>query len=494
MTIRFDCPKCRAHLAVPDNLALRKGQCQKCGAEVAVPQAASPAAQPAMPKNHTCTLCGGIADGPWVDAQGQTLCRRCFYNNTSLSVQKDPPEADNAPDPPVTVDYSWYLKVLAMAAGLVVVGLIAYVFWPRDNWEQDNAPRLAAIKAEAEAALVKGDYERSFAKCEEIISLVGTRKLGDTSLGAILDYATKSKEVCSRKVAETRSRQEQEAKRKAEEEHERANARRQEKPEAEPEKAKVEAVAHEDQPSARKARLTGAAWLTRRSGDSTLVRGLKVHLLEASIPKEAVVRLVEADTLLFERMAQSKQNEVATFQQRAKEGQLSVAEKFELDHLQFMQLMQRAKGDRSSSAEADIERLVESKRKRLDQINEACESMQTRIASLPDRASVGEVYNILRATHKSIMLTESTHHDVNLGMSISWAELLSAATVAKGATSVEGKYTIPNIKSGEYFVYALCASEQFEVEWLVPVAVDGNDVSLDLQNANATSIDNRFIP
>jgi len=490
MTIRFDCPKCRAHLAVPDNLALRKGKCQKCGAEVAVPQAASPTAQPAIPKNHTCTLCGGIADGPWVDAQGQTLCRRCFYN-TSLSVQKDPPEADNAPDPPVTVDYPWYLKVLAIATGLVVVGLIAYVFWPRDNWEQDNAPRLAAIKAEAEAALVKGDYERSFAKCEEIISLVGTRKLGDTSLGAILDYATKSKEVCSRKVAETRARQEQEAKPKAEEEGERANAHRQEEPEAEPEKAKVEAVAHEDQPSVRKARLTGAAWLTRRSGDSTLVRGLAVHLLEASIPKESVVRLVEADTLLFERMAQSKQNEVATFQQRAKEGQLSDAEKFELDHLQFMQ---RVKGDRSSSAEADIERLVELKRKHLEQINKTRESVRSSVASLPDRASVGEVYNILRAMYKSVLLTESTQHDVNLRMSISWATLLSAATVAKGTTNVEGKYAIPNIKSGEYFVYAFCGAERYEVEWLVPVVVDGRDVSLDLHNSNAMSIDNRFIP
>lgn len=95
----------------------------------------------------------------------------------------------------------WNLKVFAAAAGLVVLGLLVYILWPRDNWERDNAPRLAAIKAEAEAAVMTRDYERSYAKCKEIVSLVGTRTLEDTALRAILNYAKTNKAASANKLA-----------------------------------------------------------------------------------------------------------------------------------------------------------------------------------------------------------------------------------------------------------------------------------------------------
>lgn len=175
MPIRFTCPKCGTHLAVPDDFAGRKGKCKKCGVEIVAPQALSTAVPPA------------------------TQATQSEKESEAVSVTVDSP---------VVKGRSWLLKVSAVGTLVVVVGLSAYTFWPRDNWERDNAPRLAAIKAEAEAAVSKGDHERSFARCEEIVSVVGTRTLHDPSLRAILDYATRGKVVSAEARARARAERE----------------------------------------------------------------------------------------------------------------------------------------------------------------------------------------------------------------------------------------------------------------------------------------------
>jgi hypothetical protein len=126
---------------------------------------------------------------------------------------KEPPKASGSPS---------YLKGVAIAVSLIVIGLLAYHFWPRDTWERDNAPLLASAKAQAESAFAKGNYDSSFIKCEEIVSLVGHRKLNDPALQDILGYAVKNKTDCSNKIIELRTRQEKEANRKAEEERRKA--------------------------------------------------------------------------------------------------------------------------------------------------------------------------------------------------------------------------------------------------------------------------------
>ncbi len=98
-----------------------------------------------------------------------------------------------------------------------VLGVLILAFGMGDKWERDNAPRLAAIRGEAEAAFAGGNYPRSLSKSQEILVAIGTRQLADPSLRAARDFAVKNEEDCRKKLDEVRAELEQEAKRQAEE-------------------------------------------------------------------------------------------------------------------------------------------------------------------------------------------------------------------------------------------------------------------------------------
>jgi hypothetical protein len=72
-----------------------------------------------------------------------------------------------------------------------------------------------------------------------------------------------------------------------------------------------------------------------------------------------------------------------------------------------------------------------------------------------------------------------------------WEDLLRRASVESAVTNIEGKYRFTGLRDGKYAVYARSESATFRIDWLEPVTVRDGDVSLDLYNENAESIENK---
>jgi hypothetical protein len=58
-------------------------------------------------------------------------------------------------------------------------------------------------------------------------------------------------------------------------------------------------------------------------------------------------------------------------------------------------------------------------------------------------------------------------------------------TVAEGKTGIDGKYQIPNVPGGSYYLYAEIDTPTLSATWLIPIKISGNDLAIDLDNDNA---------
>jgi hypothetical protein len=63
--------------------------------------------------------------------------------------------------------------------------------------------------------------------------------------------------------------------------------------------------------------------------------------------------------------------------------------------------------------------------------------------------------------------------------------------VATGKADIDGKFSIPNVPTGKYFLYAQWETNFSKIYWLVPVKVGWSEVHIDLDNSNAAAIYNK---
>jgi hypothetical protein len=67
-----------------------------------------------------------------------------------------------------------------------------------------------------------------------------------------------------------------------------------------------------------------------------------------------------------------------------------------------------------------------------------------------------------------------------------WNPILKAGMLKMGQTGIDGKFRIPDVAPGEYFLYAKSYSELYFIEWLLPITVtSGQSTKIDLFNDNA---------
>jgi hypothetical protein len=70
-------------------------------------------------------------------------------------------------------------------------------------------------------------------------------------------------------------------------------------------------------------------------------------------------------------------------------------------------------------------------------------------------------------------------------------ETVMKHAVATGKADIDGKFTIPNVPTGKYFLYAQLQTSFSKIYWLVPVKVGWSEVHIDLDNSNAAAIYNK---
>jgi len=157
MILQLRCPNCNVLLKVPDTAVGKKGKCPKCGADFVVPRYSKSDYKAVASSHH--------AENP----------------RTGRAVSGD--RHDDAEE---SEGYPLWLKVLVVAAGLFVVVLPLYVFWPKDKWEQNNKVEIIALANDA-ASLEKGGKDKeAIGKCDQLLGLVGDRKLrGDDLVNAV---------------------------------------------------------------------------------------------------------------------------------------------------------------------------------------------------------------------------------------------------------------------------------------------------------------------
>jgi hypothetical protein len=73
-----------------------------------------------------------------------------------------------------------------------------------------------------------------------------------------------------------------------------------------------------------------------------------------------------------------------------------------------------------------------------------------------------------------------------------WPAIAGATLVTKGVTGIDAKYSISDLKPGDYILYAQMSSAFSLIEWCIPVTVKGEQtVKVDFFNENAALILNK---
>jgi hypothetical protein len=130
----------------------------------------------------------------WSEIQSAIFSGLGLLGRRLRGVQPQEPEnVEGSPDK----GYPMRLKVFAVAAGLFIVGLPIYVFWPEDTWERDHQTEITALARDASTLDQDGKQNESTAKYRQLLKLVGSREIRS---GELLAAVNNAKLVLSQRV------------------------------------------------------------------------------------------------------------------------------------------------------------------------------------------------------------------------------------------------------------------------------------------------------
>ena len=192
-------------------------------------------------------------------------------------------------------------------------------------------------------------------------------------------------------------------------------------------------------PEPAKHSITGYSWLNQNGGASNIQRGLHIELLPATVP----IRVVN-ETLELGAVALDKEYE------REKKNAEDLAKySFEPSSSPDLSLANTLYRDPAANLRAN-------------------ESKQTGIYNTDDAYKfIGKLPDAPPFIHAA-----------------------NAIKLQEVKTDVSGKYAINDVVDGDYFLYACINTPALFAEWVVPVTVKGADVSITLDNDNASAIHN----
>ena len=182
--------------------------------------------------------------------------------------------------------------------------------------------------------------------------------------------------------------------------------------------------------------LSGVAWIVRNGGTSDVQRSLHVLIVRPVVNRESLAAILRGQ---------------AAYEQEQSQEAIKSAKRFE--------------------SSPDI------KKEYLDKANEHSRQSKTTIA-------------LIRSLPLQMKMDDARDFSKKNAPMMSFAGCPESAIVAQGKTDIDGKYSIPNIRTGDYYLYAHINTNVLSAEWLLPIHVEGDAQKIDLDNDNASKITN----
>ena len=194
--------------------------------------------------------------------------------------------------------------------------------------------------------------------------------------------------------------------------------------------------------------ISGSVWLTKKNGSSDIMRGMTVAILQQTIEGKDVAEAMLLEVPKWEKLAKDYRDMAADCRKNMEKYEFSTGD--------------WAKMAKDEEAEADKK-----------------DKMATKLREIASHPPA--VYDTLEAYR---LLKEGSTCQYLVGLP------LSGIMVQSTTTNVDGKYRLTNVQAGKYYLYGISGSEAYVVEWIIPITVGLQDVTLDLFNDNAETIRN----
>lgn len=187
--------------------------------------------------------------------------------------------------------------------------------------------------------------------------------------------------------------------------------------------------------------VSGSAWLARNDGSSDLLRGLNLYLIPTKVPGDILGKNLESKALDAETVAEHEQAEA--------------------DRNKKYDFMKDIVARHQQSANAS--------RAKAEKIREA-------IAKTKDGMKTDEAYELVKQASR-------------YGMPY-FGSIARGAAIGEAKTDRDGRFSFTSVQAGDYFVYGVIDTPALYVDWLLPVSVSGKPVTIDVENGNASTLQN----
>jgi DNA-directed RNA polymerase subunit RPC12/RpoP len=211
-------------------------------------------------------------------------------------------------------------------------------------------------------------------------------------------------------------------------------------------------------PSRVKAKVKGGAWVTKKTGNSEVLRGLKVYLLKASANNGQLLTLLNTHLVDEEKALTDARNKVKWNEQ------------YDTEHPDAKDNEGIQAGNKRDAALAKlIEALVSS---RQNEIKTASQEPPTQAIDLK------ELYK---------QIPESP----SVAVASLWGSIAAEQLTDDTHTGIDGTYEM-TVTGDSFYLYAHYDTEYSVIEWFMPVkATEDGEIKIDLQNSNAAFIRNK---
>lgn len=302
-----------------------------------------------------------------------------------------------------------------------------------------------------------------------------------------------------------------------------------------------------------KGKIYGGAWVTKGSGNSEILRGLKIYLCSSEIPAKknsmTDVLVVNCQTKidLIEEISSNlkTKEEIETYlndyDQKTNEYIEMAKKKVKLT---FTKTTLESDIDRLKNSkiykrdnQADIDKKIEEKRAELANVeneiinltaNESNVKIEaTRLAKIIDKQTalhktMKKLYPIIPGFKNQ---TERINQQRNEDKPVSFRDfhqlqktlteidaitsgdslynlmckesmhinIIAGSIISEVSTNIDGKYEISNVKKGNYCLYSVYESPFSVIEWAIPIKISSEEpIELNLYNSTASRIVNKF--
>ncbi len=193
------------------------------------------------------------------------------------------------------------------------------------------------------------------------------------------------------------------------------------------------------QTAAARGSVSGAAWVIRANGDSTILRGLKVTVMSSQIATASIKPIAERTASLLKESAAEHRSAAADERKR------------------YPSLISK---DYDPGSLEDV------------WAKEADAKASETIAWMNRLEATTDTSDALKAIDKSsyVKMVQA---------------VVDAATVKSASTNVKGEYSIADLPGGKYYIQAMFDTRDGFLLWAVPVTINGANVSVDLFNDSA---------